>query len=333
MPADNQGHPISKPGRRRTRLDTLSIAVVAVALVLAAFKFVPFVRFPVLFALGKSPVCPYDLALKSGEMIHGHTARMNEIAASSRLIKSDDQGYELWDADRGQYWIPKGELKTLASILAEEDHQIYGSGEWGVQPGDVVLDCGAHIGAYSRRALDAGAKLVVSIEPSPTNRVALERNLAKEMEAGRVIVVDKGVWSEPGKLPFLISAESSAASSVISRHDAGEHTGHGHGTGHGDGTVIEVPLVTIDALVAELGLEKVDVIKMDIEGAEQNALRGARSTLQNLRPRLAIASYHVTDDQFRIPEIVLAAQNEYQMRCGPCGERNLEILPQTLLFR
>ena len=333
MPIDKQGQGPPKSARSRTGLDRLSIGVVVVALALAAFKFVPIVRFPVLFALGQSPVCPYDLALKSGDMIRTHTARMNEIVAVSRLVESDGQGYELWDADQGQYWIPSGELQTLASILAEEDHQIYGSGEWGVQPGDVVLDCGAHIGAYSRRALDAGAKLVVAVEPSPTNRIALERNLAQEIEAGRVIVCDKGVWNEPGTLPFLISAQSSAASSLISKNEADEHSGHSHGEGHSEGTVIDVPLITIDALVAELGLEKVDVIKMDIEGAEQNALRGARSTLQRHRPRLAIASYHVVGDQFRIPEIVLAAHTGYQMRCGPCGERDLEILPQTLLFR
>ncbi len=333
MPTAPQDLQPSKPAPRKGLLDLLAVITAALAVSLAAFQFVPLMRFPVLFALGQSPVCPYDLAVESGDMIRNHMARMTEIQSSSRLIETDESGYELWDTGEGQYWIPSGEIDTLASVLAEEDHAIYGSGEWGVQPGDVVIDCGAHVGTYSRRSLDAGAKLVVAVEPSPANLIALERNLAKEIEAGRVIIARKGVWNEGGSLPFFVNAANSAASSLISHQVGDEHAGHGHGPGDGEGTVIDVPLTTIDNLVKELNLPTVDVIKMDIEGAEQNALRGAQQTLQQYRPRLGIASYHVVDDQFRIPEIVLAARGDYQMRCGPCGERNLEILPQTLLFR
>jgi len=250
------------------------------------------------------------------------------ILAESRFLEKDEEGHVLWQTPDGPYWIPSGEEKTLSSILAEMDRHVYGSAESGVRPGDVVLDCGAHVGAYTRQALAAGAKLVVSIEPSPVNAELLRKNLAHEIEAGRVIVYQKGVWHEESTLPFFVDPSNSAGSSFVFE----DHAGHGHSAAV-EASIIEVPLTTIDALVAELGLEKVDFIKMDIEGAEQYALRGAVKTLKTLRPRLAIASYHIVDDQLRIPELVQAARNDYQMHCGPCGEREMVILPHTLLFQ
>jgi hypothetical protein len=62
-----------------------------------------------------------------------------------------------------------------------------------------------------------------------------------------------------------------------------------------------VTTVTLDDLVGERGLERVDFIKLDIEGAEVNALEGAANTLRRHRPRLAIAAYHRNDDLTRIP--------------------------------
>ena len=76
---------------------------------------------------------------------------------------------------------------------------------------------------------------------------------------------------------------------------------------------LEVKAVTIDAEVANLGLASVDFIKMDIEGAERHALRGALQTLQEFGPKMTIAIYHLEDDREVIPEIVLGAQPAYRM--------------------
>ena len=68
-----------------------------------------------------------------------------------------------------------------------------------------------------------------------------------------------------------------------------------------------LPVTTIDSLVEELRLGRVDFIKMDIEGAEQRALVGARTTLTTWRPRLAIAVENLPEDQYRVPELVREA--------------------------
>jgi FkbM family methyltransferase len=55
---------------------------------------------------------------------------------------------------------------------------------------------------------------------------------------------------------------------------------------------VQVLLTTIDKIVDELHLPRVDLIKMDIEGAEVKALAGARNTLSRFHPRMSTAAEH-----------------------------------------
>src|SRR5260370_38297253 len=104
----------------------------------------------------------------------------------------------------------------MVTLLAEEGHGIYGvPGERGGHPGDVVFDCGAHVGTYTREALKAGAKLVVAIEPAPDNLACLRRNPAEEVAPGQVIVVPKGGWDQSGQLTFHVDKANSAGESFV----------------------------------------------------------------------------------------------------------------------
>jgi len=60
---------------------------------------------------------------------------------------------------------------------------------------------------------------------------------------------------------------------------------------------IDIPLITLDKLVAKLSLPFVDFIKIDIEGSEYQALLGAKNVLESYNVKLAIAAYH--DDEIR----------------------------------
>ena len=75
-----------------------------------------------------------------------------------------------------------------------------------------------------------------------------------------------------------------------------------------DGTIIaDLPVLTLDAIVAQSRLNRVDFIKMDIEGSEHFALRSARGTLRRFKPRMAIYTYHLLDDPVvvRLPPVGL----------------------------
>lgn len=216
--------------------------------------------------------------------------------------------------------MPDGSDYALPFNLAEQERKIYGAGERGVQPGDVVLDCGANVGVYTREALAAGARLVVAIELAPENLECLRRTFVEETRAGRVIIYPKGVWDRDDFLTLNVDPGNSAADSVV-MHPEKAHQGP------------KVPLTTIDKLVDELKLERVDYIKMDIEGAEQQALMGAQQTLARHRPRLALSAYHRAGDPERIPVLVRRAWPGYRMECGPCADGGTFIRPDVLFFR
>lgn len=296
--------------------------IVFAAFLIAAVAFAHFFPFRlfVLKAMGRGPQCPMVNALQAHRNVEVQTRYKDEILAASRLVEKDPAGFHLWETPMGRWWIPDGDDWILPFNLAEQKRRIYGTGPRDVQRGDVVLDCGANVGVYTRLALDAGARTVVAIEPGPENLEALQRNFASEIAAGRVIVVPKGVWDKEDVLTLKVDPSNTAANTFVMELKDGQPG-------------VEVPLTTIDKLVEELGLERVDYIKMDIEGAEQRALRGAAGTLAKFHPRLALSAYHVPDDPVKIPELVRQAWPGYTMECGPCAEANGYIRPDVLYFR
>ncbi len=298
----------------------LKIALVLVVAFCALCYFYAPARLAAIVALGRSPVCPMSRAIHSADELQKQIAYKDNILYASKLLEKDPAGYHLWDTPDGRYWIPQGSDYVLPYNLAEQRRKIYGVGEQDVHSGDIVLDCGANVGVYTRVALRNGAKLVVAIEPAPENIECLRRNFAAEISGGRVILYEKGVWDKDEMLVMRVDPQNSAADSFIIKREGAVETK-------------QLPLTTIDKLVAELKLERVDHIKMDIEGAEQRALQGAHDTLARYHPRMSLASYHVPSDPERMPQLIRQAWPEYKMECGPCAEANGHVRPDVLYFR
>ena len=297
----------------------LKVVLPLVVLLAALFYFYAPARLAAIVALGRSPVCPLARAIRSADELRTQIDYNKRILKASKLIEKDPAGYHLWETPHGRFWIPAGSDYVLPYNLAEQERKIYGVGEQDVRDGDIVLDCGANVGVYTRESLKAGAKLVVAIEPAPENIESLRRNFATEIAAGRVSVYPKGVWDKDDMLVLQVDPHNSAADSFIIHRPGGTETK-------------QLPLTTIDKLVAELKLERVDYIKMDIEGAEQRALQGGRETLAKYHPRMALSAYHVPSDPEKIPELVRAAWPDYRMECGPCAEANGRVRPDVLYF-
>lgn len=143
-----------------------------------------------------------------------------------------------------------------------------------IREGDVVVDAGAYPGDYavwaSRKVGKTGK--VICFEPATENLPVLEQNLKRE-KYKNWIIVPKGLWSHSDF--FSIS-----------------------GTGHGVNASLEssekkMEVVSLDEELQRLGIDHIDVLKMDIEGAEIEAIEGARRTLTSLPVYIAIASYHI----------------------------------------
>lgn len=159
------------------------------------------------------------------------------------------------------------------------------------QAGDVVIDAG---GCWGDTALyfahEAGPNgKVVSFEFIPSNLEVMNKNLNLNPHlAGRITVVPQPLWSTPGNVLYYV--DRGPASNVSPEKIASQGIANGTCT-----------TATIDETVASLGLDKCDFIKMDIEGAEFSALKGAEKTIRRFRPKLAICLYHGVDDFRSIP--------------------------------
>ncbi len=173
-------------------------------------------------------------------------------------------------------WAPAAnDREEIAFLFAEHAHEPYFDGSHRVRPGDVVLDIGGNIGLFTRAALDHGAAHVVIMEPAPENIAALRLTFRDELAEGRVRLVEYGAWHESAKLTFFIDDRGSGHNSLLRHRPSGTRP-------------ITIPVTTVDAL----DLPRVDFIKIDVEGAEANVLKGGRQTLDRARPRLSIATEH-----------------------------------------
>jgi FkbM family methyltransferase len=270
--------------------------------------FFPAMRILGLTAFGYNPLCPLIQAITGYNSSLRHRKIQSRLANYCRLVNKE-AGLELWEAPGGRLWVPEGSgARHITYMLAEQELRIYSVSSQSVRPGEVVLDCGANIGVFTREALNAGAKQVIAIEPAAQNLECLRRNLASEISAGRVIICETGLWDEQCQLTLTIAP-----------HDSGQNTFVEDPRDGYRGP--QVAVTTIDRIMEELRLGKVDFIKMDIEGSEQRALIGAGNTLSRYAPRMAIAVEHTAnplENAKKVIQIVRQAQSAYVIGCGPC---------------
>lgn len=211
----------------------------------------------------------------------------------------------------------------LAFALAEFRGHPYFSDSVRVERGAVVLDIGANLGLFTRQALEAGAERVICFEPAPLTARSLAWNLRSAIADGRVSVLKKGAWDRKDTVAFAFDPEGPGNSSFLRRPN--------------QNTAIDVHLEVeqVDAVVRDLGLPRIDFIKMDIEGAECRALLGAVDTLRKQKPNLAIAVEHTSDpltNAIAVRELVLKLNPRYRCHPGRYFERGRQLIPEVLFF-
>lgn len=159
------------------------------------------------------------------------------------------------------------------------------------EEGDVVIDAGGCWGdsaLYFAHEVGENGK-VYSFEFMPDSLEIFERNMSLNPELSRIInLVKNPLWSKSGEQLFV---EGSGPGASVVPHSS-------------DLNATRVETYTIDDLVNKETLKRVDFIKMDIEGAELEALRGAESTIRQFHPKLAISLYHKLNDIWEIPQYI-----------------------------
>ncbi len=149
-----------------------------------------------------------------------------------------------------------------------------------VKQGDNVLDIGAHIGLFSTAAaqLVNPSGRVYAFEPASETNELLKQTISINNFQKVIEPHDEAMGAASGKTTFYVSAiKGDNSNSLVSYKDDRELYAK------------EVNMYSIDDFVKEKNLSSLAFIKIDVEGAEYDALTGAKNTLMNLRPACIVA--------------------------------------------
>lgn len=152
------------------------------------------------------------------------------------------------------------------------------------KPGSTVLDIGAHIGLFSVIASEVtGDKgKIFSFEPSPSTTEFLKKTIRINSKEAVIEPVQKAMSNQEGKITFFVSDDKiDNSNSLVSYKDDRKLTG------------IEVDMTTIDNFVAANKITNVSFIKIDVEGAEYDALRGGTNTFTTQKPACILAIHPI----------------------------------------
>lgn len=167
-----------------------------------------------------------------------------------------------------------------------------------LREGDVVLDCGANLGFFSALAAARGC-VVHAFEPLPMLHPYLAQTAS--LYEGRILIRRQATTERKERLRlFTHSINCGGATTIQSSAESAD--------------CVQVQGTDIDSYVREEGVDKVDFIKADIEGAERAMLRGAAETLRVHAPKLGICTYHLPDDPRVLENIIVTANPKYTVK-------------------
>lgn len=155
---------------------------------------------------------------------------------------------------------------------------------------EVFVDCGCYDAFNSLQFVkwcNGNYKKIWAFEPDIKN-LAICKTMLESKNINNYELIDSGLWNQNTDLKFVENGTSGASISE-------------------DGNV-SIKVNRLDDILQG----EVTFIKMDIEGAEYNAILGCEKIIKKYRPKFAISVYHLKDDIIKIPELLLKINSEYK---------------------
>lgn len=253
---------------------------------------------------------PYycDDAIEQREMLAARTRMPDPPDMEADLLRlraewfTDDLAlYNLYPAGKNLMLYSTAETLYM-EYFQPAYHYETSSARVAVEPGDLVIDCGAGLGDqdlfFAERAGENG--LIVCLEPHPANSAICRKNRQLNPRlAKRLRLYSVGAWDED-RVSMAISLNG--ASSCLRTGDTPE----------AGAKASAITCRTVDSLIRDLPRKDLSFLKMDIEGAEPNALRGSAESIARCRPRMGLSIYHNLSDFREIPAFIDAVAPGYR---------------------
>lgn len=197
---------------------------------------------------------------------------------------------------------------TLIENVYSGEKVYYDETLFGEFENEVYVDCGGYTGDSVLRFITTCPQYKKNyvFEAVPQIADKCRQALAGLMEDDSIEVLEYAVSDKPEKLKFSL----------------GNSNGDSRADINGE---LVVNAVTLDDIIQD----KVSFIKMDIEGSEKQALEGARNIIKKYTPKMAICIYHLEDDFWKIPKLILDINSEYNFAVR---QHDLEVYSETVLY-
>lgn len=255
-----------------------------------------------LLSLGYSKICYFHDIYNLISKINFEKSKgtnYNKIVTNEKEKILEIEGY-LCDKRSKQVYY------DFYNALVNENSSLFSNIDEGVQyfVDDIIfekgyecfIDCGAFDGdtVINLKKLKGEIEKAVLFEPEKVNFEKLKENIKAESIAKELILFPCGVWNKTELLTFKSGLQGS--SSIAESGD------------------VHVQCISLDDVL--IGFEPT-FIKMDIEGAEYEALLGAENIIKNYKPDLAISIYHKVEHIIEIPLLIKKFNPKYKLylRC------------------
>ena len=178
-----------------------------------------------------------------------------------------------------------------------------------LKPGGIYVDVGAHFGYFSllaSRLVGANGR-VISVEAMPSTFSYLTNNIERNATDKNVTAFQNAGYSENIDLEFRdFGVVASSLNSAFQARDS-------YGIIKTEGKVVVVKARKVDDIVEEVGLQKIDLVKIDAESSEKFVLIGMSNILKKHRPAVVMEVGDSDPNKNSVKELVeLLATHNYR---------------------
>lgn len=156
------------------------------------------------------------------------------------------------------------------SFFSHDDESVVRDRDWNIQPGDVVVDIGSAFGSYALTALAVGASHAVCFNYNQEENGFVTESLKLNGWENKLTIISEGIYSKTGYL-----------------NDSTQHFSEFPVDGY-------FKVSKLDDI--ELNVNRVDWMKLDVEGAEVDVLQGAEKLISRFRPKVLVENHQFKDN-------------------------------------
>ncbi len=232
--------------------------------------------------------------------------RFDERINNARDLFKEKKSQELFDKILD--YRKNSKLTSLPNLEALESQYMPSDLPWvsTVLPMSII-DCGAFTGDTIRTFLNKG--------------VVFENYFAFEPDADNYNLLQEFVSKSNTKSVFPLKMATWYENSILKFQKSGGNNSGAHLTNLSSPKLEKVLAVKLDSLLSKY---RIDLVKMDIEGAESESLEGLIEIIKTYKPYLAISIYHKPSDLWEIPLLITEISNNYELYIRVYGEQTFD---------